>query len=86
MTSLPTRSPINTSRMTKQNRRLLDYLMTGQPINVFSQAKRDLRIGYLNSRISDLKKANVPISKKRVWEKDVNGDLVQVVEYRVDST
>lgn len=81
-----TRSPINVERMKGQNRRLYDYLLTGASINCFSQAKQDLRIGYLNSRIADLVEMDVPISKQRVLVKDVDGEDVSVVEYRMDVT
>lgn len=82
--NLTSKSALNVERMTKQNKRLYEYLLTGQPINVFSQAKRDLRIGFLKSRVSELiNDHKVEIKKQRVRVPDVDGVLVSVVEYRM---
>lgn len=69
-------SPINTLSLTGQNKKLYDYLMTGKSINCLHPAKIELGIGYLNSRISDLVKHNIPISKRYI---KVNNSTV--VEY-----
>lgn len=61
---IPTESPINKKRLSGQNYRLLKYLCEGKKINCFSPAMNELKIGYLNSRISDLIKAGIIISKK----------------------
>ena len=78
-----TQSPINVDRLTGQNKRLYDYLLTGAPIHCFHPARQTLRIGYLNSRIADLVEENVPIHKRRVKVPDVEGELVSVVEYSI---
>lgn len=72
----PTNSPINVNKITGQNKRLYDYLLSGKTIHCFHPAKIELKIGYLNSRISDLVKSNVLISKKYI---SVNESIV--VEY-----
>lgn len=74
-------SPINTERMTGQNKRLYDYLQTGNTIHCFHPAKQELQIGYLNSRCSDLIKAGVEIFKRYIKVKDINGEEVTVKEY-----
>ena len=77
-----TSSPENIERLNGQNRRLYDYLKGGGKIHCFHHSVRDLRIGYLNSRISDLvNKCNVAIRKRRIRVKDIEGNAVVVVEY-----
>jgi len=77
-------SPINTERLTGQNLRLFEYLKTGNRIHVFHPAKRELKIGYLNSRASDLiNKYHVPIHKEYIKAIDTDGEMVSVVEYRI---
>jgi len=58
-----TKSPVNIEKLSGQNRRLYDFLKLGNRINCFSDAMKELKIGYLNSRISDLKKLGVDIQK-----------------------
>jgi hypothetical protein len=79
-----TRSPINVDRLQGQNKRLYEYLKTGNTIHCFSQAKRDLQIGYLNSRISNLKDAGVEIFKRNIKVTDINGETVTVREYSLN--
>ena len=50
----PTGSPINQDSIVKQNEKLEQHLSAGNTIN-FMQA-RAMGIGFLNSRMSDLKK------------------------------
>ena len=77
-----TPSPINVDKLTGQNRRLYDFLMTGQKIHVFHPAKRMLKIGFLNSRISDLiNKFGVNIEKRMIKVNDIDGNPVDVKEY-----
>lgn len=76
-----TRSPINVERLQGQNKRLYDFLSTGQTIHCMHPAKRELQIGYLNSRISNLKDAGVEIFKRNIKVKDINGEDVTVREY-----
>lgn len=77
-------SPINADRLGGQNKRLYDYLKSGNAIHCMSDAMRTLRIGYLNSRVSDLiNKHNIPISKKHITVQDDFGENVSVVEYSI---
>lgn len=79
---LVSQSPVNTRRMGGQNLRLFNFLMTGQRINVFSKAKHELRIGYLNSRCSDLINVHrIDVQSEYVSVKDIDGADVQVKEY-----
>lgn len=77
-----TQSPVNIDRIKGQNRRLYDYLRGGGKIHCFHHSVRDLRIGYLNSRISDLiHLAGIAIHKRWVQVKDLEGNVVSVKEY-----
>jgi hypothetical protein len=76
-----TSSPINVIRLESQNGRLLEYLKSGKRINCFSEARRELQIGYLNSRIADLIDAGIEIKKEYIKVPDVTGKLVQVKSY-----
>lgn len=78
----PTQSPINKVRLGGQNKKLLEYLLTGKSINVFSQAKRELKISYLNSRVSELRnKFNIHIIGDMALIKDVEGNNTHCVNY-----
>lgn len=77
----PTESPINVGRLSGQNLRLYNWLMEGNTINCMSPAMSLLEIGYINSRISDLRnKFKVPI-EKRFIKVPLNGEDVTVREY-----
>ena len=77
-----TTSPINIERLSGQNKRLYDYLVKGNTIHCFHPAKKQLRIGYLNSRISDLvNKYKIEVDKKFITVKDDFGEEVDVTEY-----
>lgn len=54
VSDLNTQSPVNAESIHAQNERLLNHLKIGFTIN-FIQARK-MGIGFLNSRISDLKK------------------------------
>lgn len=83
--SFETASPINVERLGGQNKRLFEWLSAGNSIHVFHPAKKELRIGYINSRASDLiNKHNVPVNKRRIQVQDVSGELVTVVEYSME--
>lgn len=73
-----TPSPLNIEKLTGQNRRLYDFLMSGKAIHCLSDDRVKLGIGYLNSRISDLVKKGVAISKKYITVNDTT-----VVEYSI---
>ena len=80
-----TQSPINIERLSKQNRRLYDYLASGKKINCLSNEVKTLRIGYLNSRISDLRNVyEVPIQDRFIELRDVDGGKVHVKEYWIN--
>jgi hypothetical protein len=74
-------STLNVDRLKGQNHRLYEYLKQGESIHVFHPAKRELQIGYLNSRVSDLVKAGVEIHKRIIHVPDINGEDVAVKEY-----
>lgn len=78
-------SRINNVRLTGQNKRLYDWLLAGNTINCFSSAMKKLRIGYLNSRASDLiNKHGININKRRIQVTDVDGNMVTVTEYSLN--
>lgn len=52
-TSFPTSSPINTEKLKSQNKRVYDWLTSGNTINTIQA--QSLGITALNSRISDLR-------------------------------
>lgn len=68
VSELNTQSPINAISIDKQNEKLIKYLENGHTIH-FIKA-RELGIGFLNSRISDLIKLDHVIYKQ--WVK-ING-------------
>lgn len=73
-----TSSPINIELMKGQNKILYNFLNSGKRINCFMA--KDLGIGYLNSRISDLKNKNeIPIKSKFI-----NVEGVSVKEYWIE--
>lgn len=60
-----TSSPINIEKLSGQNRRLYDWLVSGNKIHCMDDAMRNLQIGYLNSRISDLtNKYKIPVKSE----------------------
>lgn len=70
----PSESPINAAKLGGQNKRLYDYLAAGNTIHVFDPAKRQLRIGYLNSVVSSLRNTHrVKIYSKFITVKDLEG-------------
>lgn len=76
----PTTSPINQLRLTGQNKRLYDFLMQGNKIHCFHPAKIELKIGYLNSRIADLRKF-VTIKSENIKVLDSSGEQTIVKLY-----
>ncbi len=80
--NFPTHSPINIPRLGGQNLRLLQWLEAGNTIHCFHPAKKELRIGYLNSRISDLSnKHGIKIYSRMISVPDMYGEMVDVKEY-----
>lgn len=80
-----TPSPINVERLSGQNRRLYDHLISGKRINCLSPEMSTLRIGYLNSRISDLKnKYKVDIKCEYKQIPDGFGEVITVKEYWIE--
>lgn len=53
---VPTASDINVDKLSGQNGKLLQYLLDGNRINCMHPAMNTLGIGYLNSRIADLRR------------------------------
>lgn len=78
----PTSSPINFEKLSGQNKRLFEFLMTGESIHLFHPAKKELKIGFLNSRKSDLaNKFDIPIQSEYI---SVEGTTV--IKYWIDPT
>lgn len=82
---METTSPINKDTLESQNKRLLNFLQQGNSIHVFSQAKKRLKIGYLNSRISDLKKAGYKVASEFITVTNSEGAEVRVKKYFLTS-
>ena len=72
---------LNPIRLGGQAARLYDYLAKGNTIHCFSEARKDLRIGYLNSRMSDIAHENVQVYKRNIKVPDTFGEMVTVTEY-----
>ncbi len=67
----PSDSPINTDKLGGQNKRLYEYLSSGKTIHCMSEAMKELKIGYLNSRCSDLiNKFGIKIYKRYISVND----------------
>src|SRR5689334_7101195 len=77
----PVHSPVNIKTLGKQNLRLFEYLLTGKHINIYSRAKQELGIGYLNSRISNIREAGYSVSRELITVKDHNGNDVRIMDY-----
>lgn len=77
----PTASPINQEKLRKQTQRLYDYLAAGNTIHLFHPAKKELKVGFLNSRIPEIKKAGYTVYKRRITVLDSEGEPTSVVEY-----
>jgi hypothetical protein len=69
------------SRIRTQNEKLKRFLDSGRRINCFSKARQSMKIGYLNSRVSDLKKEGYPLGKQWITTKDSDGRKVRCVQY-----
>ena len=80
-----TSSPINTERLKGQNLRLFKYLESGATIHCLHPAIKQLRIGYLNSRASDLTKflrsQGKELYRRGIKAPDADGVLTDVKEY-----
>lgn len=80
--AFPTDAPINQMKLGGQNLRLFQWLSEGNSIHVFHPAKIELRIGYLNSRASDLiNKHGIKVYSRFITVKDTDGNDVDVKEY-----
>jgi len=77
---VPTHSPINIDRISGQNRKLLDYLLAGNKIHCMHHMKAMLGIGYLNSRIADLRKF-LQFSEYKIESEMIKVADVDVKEY-----
>lgn len=80
-----TTSPINVDRLSGQNKRLYDFLAAGNTIHCFHPAMKELGIGYLNSRASDLRKKlreqGTDLFRHEVIRNDAKGNPTRVKEY-----
>lgn len=75
-------SPMNKKRLAGQNYRLLKYLCEIKTIHCFSPAIKELKIGMLHSRISDLKnKHGIDVKSKIITVISFFGEPVSVKEY-----
>lgn len=85
MLHFTTQSPVNQDTAEAQNGRLFRFLSAGNTIHVFHPAKRILRIGFLNSRIPEirkqLKKEGKDVFKRWIRAENLEGKLTSVVEY-----
>lgn len=80
----PTGSPINIEKLGGQNKRLYDWLMAGNKINCMGPERKALKIGYLNSRVSDLiNKHHIPV-KSEFIEVEYEGEKTLVKQYWID--
>lgn len=78
--NVPTWSPINIELLKGQNRTLFEYMRDGHSIHCMHPAKSQLGIGYLNSRISDLKKFLKPYGKV-IYKRMIKIKEVDIKEY-----
>lgn len=85
MVQWTTSSPVNQEDTEAQNNRLIAYLSAGNTIHVMDPAKNILEIGYLNSRMSDIRKKRVmqgeDLFKRWIWAVGRRGKRKRVVEY-----
>lgn len=82
--NFPTTSLINIEKLSRQNKRLYEWLIKGNRINCMSPAMQILNIGYLNSRISDLRnKFKIPV-KDEFIQVEFNGEKTTVKSYWVE--
>lgn len=73
--SFPTQSPINVLKIKGQNRKLYDYMEKGNTVTMFDCP--ELGIGYLNSRISDLRNR----AKIEIYSRFISRHGVTCCEY-----
>jgi len=76
---METVSPINIEKLSKQNKRLFEWLSKGNTIHIFHEAKNRLGIGYLNSRISDL----TNVHHVKIYKRNIKINDVTVKEYSI---
>lgn len=75
----PSSSPINTISLTGQNKLLYDYLLNG---NIDMFIAREIGIGFLNSRVSDLKKHKIEIYSKYIKKNNSTVKLYSLTEFK----
>lgn len=81
---IPTGAPINKVKLGGQNKRLYDWLMAGNKIHCMHPAKVELRIGYLNSRCSDLINKHGIDVKSEYIEVEHGGEKTFVKQYWIE--
>lgn len=74
-------SPLNVEKLKGQNKRLYNWLSEGNHINCMSEMMYKLRIGYLNSRISDLKNRHLVPIKNKLIAIEIEGKKTHVKDY-----
>lgn len=83
--SFRTQSPINQDEIKIQTERLFRFMSAGNSIHVEHPAKRILRIGYLNSRMAEIRKRLLQegkdLFKRRIKVKNSENRWITVVEY-----
>lgn len=81
----PTSSPINIEKLGGQNKRLYDWLIAGNKINCMGPERKSLKIGYLNSRVSDLIHKHRVAIKSEYVEVEYEGEKTIVKQYWIDN-
>ncbi len=81
---VPTGSTINIDKLSGQNGKLLDYLLQGNRIHCMHPVKEVLGIGYLNSRIADLRRF-LQDSHLQVGSRMIKVADVDVKEYWIEA-
>lgn len=79
-----TKSPINTDKINGQNKRLIEFLLTGAKINCFSPEVQSLKIGVFHSRIAEARKffkENGVELKSEMTEFKFNGEKTHAKNY-----
>ncbi len=80
----PTQSPFNGDSVETQNRNLYKYLETGKHINcTMEKVLKQLKIKYLNSRISDLH--NNKLNPVRIERKRIKVGNTSCMDYWISS-
>lgn len=77
----PSESPINTERLSRQNKIVADHLLSGKSINVVT-AIREYSIYHLHSRIADCRR-EFRNHRITIYSKSVTIEEMQCKEYNL---